>query len=144
MYATHLETFRILRPDAGRDVGSPLEMALELRTGLPVDGLENVRRETGLPLGELLAIAGLSESTVKRRRSSGGRLPTEATDVLYRLLQLFARARTVLGTVDAARAWFLAPSRALGHHRPLDLVSSALGGELLRDELDAIEHGFLA
>jgi putative toxin-antitoxin system antitoxin component (TIGR02293 family) len=138
------DTLQILLPQSAEPGRSALDVALELRLGVPVLGLDAVRETTGLAMRDLLEVVPVSESTLKRRRQRGERLPADVADALFRLLHVFRLAQHVLGSTDKARNWLLTPTRALSHHRPLELLSSALGARIVEDELLALEHGFLA
>lgn len=144
MTATASETFHILLPGEERGTASALEVALELRLGVPAEAIDAVRERTGLNLSEILQVLSVSNSTLKRRRQRSERLPLEVADALFRLLHVFQSAEDVLGTRDQARTWLVTPNRALNHHRPLDLLASTVGTRIVEDELSALDHGFLA
>lgn len=54
---------------------------------------------------------------------------------------ILARARQVFGDQDSAEAWLAAPAVALDNQRPIDLISSAAGAEVVADHLTRMEHG---
>ena len=144
MTVTPSETLLLLRPDHAAGIVSPLDVALELRLGVPAEAIDTLRERTGLSLGDILEVVPVSNSTLKRRRQRAEMLPAEAADALFRLLHTFREAEAVLGSREKARAWIVTPSRALNHHRPLDLLASSVGARIVEDELAALEHGFLA
>jgi putative toxin-antitoxin system antitoxin component (TIGR02293 family) len=51
------------------------------------------------------------------------------------------RGVEVFGEKDVFLTWMSRPSVALGNRKPLDLLSSPLGIDLVLDELGRIEHG---
>ena len=138
------ETLHVLLPEHAPEHGSALDVALELQLGVPAEAVDALRARTGLGLADILAVVSMSNSTLKRRRQRAERLSPEASDALFRLLHIFRAAEAVLGSGDRARRWLITPSRALGHHRPLDLLTGSLGARLVEEELAALEHGFLA
>lgn len=144
MSITQAETLHILLPEQEAASASLLEVALELRLGVPAEAIDTVRELTGLSLANVLEVVPVSNSTLKRRRQRSERLPSEVSDALFRLLHTFREAEDVLGSREKARAWLVTPSRALNHHRPLDLLASSLGSRIVEEELAALDHGFLA
>lgn len=138
------ETLLLLRPAHTPRIVSPLDVALEPRLGVPAEAFDTLRERTGLSLGDILEVVPVSNSTLKRRRKRAEMLSAEAADALFRLLHAFREAEAVLGSREKARAWIITPSRALNHHRPLDLLASSVGARIVEDELAALEHGFLA
>ena len=55
--------------------------------------------------------------------------------------KLHGRAAEVLGSDDEARRWVREPAVALKQQRPIDLVATEEGSQLVLDYLDKIEHG---
>jgi putative toxin-antitoxin system antitoxin component (TIGR02293 family) len=146
MAITYAETFHLLLPNTTEQDTTPsaLEVALQLRQGVPVESVDALRQQTGLRLVDVLDAVSISYSTFKRRRQRSERLSSDASDTLFRMLYVFRTAAEVLGSDEKARTWLVTPSRALDHHRPLDLLRSSLGARVVEDELAALDHGFLA
>jgi putative toxin-antitoxin system antitoxin component (TIGR02293 family) len=63
---------------------------------------------------------------------------------VLRLARVLVRATEVLESQDAARQWIQDPSAALGERKPIDLLATDIGTEIVLNELGKIDHGFFA
>jgi putative toxin-antitoxin system antitoxin component (TIGR02293 family) len=69
-------------------------------------------------------------------RELGGRL--------WKLAEIFSKASAVLGSLRAAETWMQQPALGLEGHRPLDLLATLKGTELVEQLLDRMEYGVYA
>jgi putative toxin-antitoxin system antitoxin component (TIGR02293 family) len=58
--------------------------------------------------------------------------------------QIWAFARSVLGSDAAADAWMKAPNRSLDNEREIDLLQSEGGAREVQDALGRIQHGIFS
>ena len=72
---------------------------------------------------------------------SDSTLSPEESDRVLRLARVAAQAEEVLGGREDAVKWLHRPSRSLGGHKPLELVRTDAGSELVVDVLGRLEHG---
>lgn len=72
--------------------------------------------------------------------SSSAEICGDATNQLVSS-ELMALAIHILGTQDIANAWLHTPALGLSGARPIDLLSSTLGSEQVRDFLLRMQHG---
>ncbi len=79
--------------------------------------------------------------TLAHRKRRGGRLSSEQSDRLARVVRVVTSAEEALGDGAKAARWLRKPNRALRGRRPLDLLASDLGAPLVEQELGRIEHG---
>ena len=85
-------------------------------------------------------LVGVSPGNLHRvyRRSKLGPAQSEA---LLDALQVFFRASTALGGLDAAREWLDTPLPAMGGQRPVDFCDTFIGRRLVQQAIAKIEHG---
>ncbi|WP_149537571.1 type II RES/Xre toxin-antitoxin system antitoxin [Siccirubricoccus phaeus] len=126
-----------------RELDSRLAAHDLLRDGLPGHALEHLVSHVALLAGEgLEAALGISLRTYQRRREEPARrLSPEQSGRIWTFAELLARATTLLGSQQAAEAWFLTPALALEGRRPLDLLSTPAGVEALAEHLTRLEFG---
>ena len=55
-----------------------------------------------------------------------------------------ARAIEVFESREAAKQWLQEASTALGERKPIDLLATDIGTEVVLNELGKIDHGFFA
>ena len=84
------------------------------------------------------------KATLERRRATNRLSPEEGTR-LARLAKVWAAARDVWGSDDAARDFLFRPHPMAEDQRPIDLViQSEFGAELIADILNGLKYGTAA
>jgi len=82
--------------------------------------------------------------TTLHRRGATRRLAPRESEKLVRTARVLARAILAFGDEEAARGWLGDESPALGGKKPVDLLDTSTGAELLVTELGRIEYGVYA
>jgi putative toxin-antitoxin system antitoxin component (TIGR02293 family) len=101
--------------------------------------------EIDLPIERTLEALGLAPSTLRRFRARPKEpLPELARERLARLARVTARAEEVLEDRGKAHRWLQEPIRALGMRRPIELLATEAGTELVLQTLGQLEHGLYA
>lgn len=88
---------------------------------------------------EIYEIVGLSSKTVSRRQEQA--LPLAASDATIDLIGISSLAETVFGSQSDAEAWLCTPAIALDGKKPIDLIATRAGAELVKDQLIRLEYG---
>ncbi len=91
---------------------------------------------------EVYAVVGISDKTATRRKDQT--LPREASDATLALIEITSTAERLLGSHRAAEDWLLAPALALDGRKPIDLIATRSGAELVKSHLTRIEYGVYA
>jgi putative toxin-antitoxin system antitoxin component (TIGR02293 family) len=115
------------------------DLLLLSRDGLPFESFLSVSQSAQLGEEETRGAIGMPKRTLERRKVAK-RLDASEAERLVSLARVIAQAREVFSDEDKARTWLLSRSRALGA-RPIELVGSAIGNEVVLSELARIEHG---
>lgn len=88
---------------------------------------------------------GVSTRTLRRRREAPeAALSPEQGGRALRFAELLARATVVFGDQQAAERWFDTPATGLEQHKPIDLVATQVGAQLVDEFLGRLEHGVYA
>lgn len=119
-----------------------LALVREVEQGYPFARLLALKERLGLDQAGVLGVLGMSESTFHRRRKEGRLTPEESGNV-YALERVFERAAAVMGGEAEARRFLATPSPFLGGGRPLELLSTVPGRELLATYLGQVDEGVL-
>jgi putative toxin-antitoxin system antitoxin component (TIGR02293 family) len=89
----------------------------------------------------VLSTLGVSERTLQRADASGKTLDSNVSDRALRLSAVTDQAIAVLGNQDAAEHWLLAPALGLSQRRPIDLLQSTEGTNLVKTLLTRMDYG---
>ena len=111
--------------------------------GLSVSAAKRLMASFSL-IGEdqLYKVLGITSRTLQRRAASAHKsLDSNASDRALRLMTVTERAIQVFGTQAAAEAWLVAPAMGLDQRKPIDLLRSTEGTEMVKTFLGRIEYG---
>lgn len=112
-----------------------------IHQGMPVQAVEVLKDGMAIPDGQLAELLGISQKTLSRVRTAGGRLGPVASDRLFRAARIIALAIDVLEAQEAALHWLKRPQVGLGGRPPLALLTTDAGSDQVEKLLLRIEHG---
>ena len=128
----------------GRSVDSPLDAHAMLLDGLPGQALAHfIQNLAVLQMTPALERAmGMSLRTFQRRRDAPAMpLNAEQSGRTWTFATVLAKAIAVFGSQEAAERWLERPATGLDRQRPLDLLATPAGVELVEDFLQRLEYG---
>lgn len=118
----------------------PSELIDAVKAGLPVHTFQAVANALQVPEGALARLAGISATTLTRRKRAGALQPDEGERVL-RFARLLDRATGVFGEAQDAADWLKSPNPALGHVPPLEYADTEIGAREVEHLIGRIEYG---
>jgi putative toxin-antitoxin system antitoxin component (TIGR02293 family) len=115
--------------------------------GLPASALDHL-------VGRLIIIdktdslekaVGMSLRTYQRRKDAPAKpLSQEQSGRAWKFAEILTKATAVFGSQAEAERWLESPAIGLDQRRPLDLLSTPAGVELVEDHLARLEYGVYA
>ena len=127
-----------------KNVRSPLDAHDLLMVGLPGYSLLALteRFSQSAWTSSFEKAIGVSQRTFQRRKGALGKvLSPEQSSRAWKFAEIFAKAIEVMGSEDRARAWLTEPAMALDRRKPIDLMATPAGAELVEDLLVQLEYG---
>lgn len=118
----------------------PTDLIEAVKAGLPIRTFRTLAEALGVSDAELARLAGISGTTLTRRKRAGSLAPEESERVL-RLARLLHRAAEVFGAADTAADWLKAPNRALGDIAPVAYAETEIGAREVENLLGRLEYG---
>lgn len=88
----------------------------------------------------LADLAGISGTTLTRRKRAGQFTPSESERVL-RIATLLERSTQVFGEVRSAAEWLKTPNLSLGNVAPLSYADTEIGAREVENLLGRIDYG---
>ena len=130
----------------GAEVKRELDFDKEIKRGFRPQVFVSFKTNTQLSNFVLSRVLGVSVRTIDRFASVKGkaRIKPAVSDRLYRTAKVVALAEDVLEDRGQALAWLSSKQRSLGDRMPFDLVETEAGTREVEEELQRIEHGFVA
>jgi putative toxin-antitoxin system antitoxin component (TIGR02293 family) len=131
---------RVLR----RRLDSALDTHDLLTAGLPAPALRYLVTHLRIiqSAGSLEKAIGMSLRTYQRHRDGDTRpLSAEQSGRTWKFAEILAQATAIFGSQEEAEQWLERPAMSLGRRRPIDLLASPAGVELVQDHLTRLEYG---
>src|ERR1700743_2014701 len=126
---------------------NPLEAHEMLLNGLPSRALSHlVQNLMFLRWDDSFARAiGMSHRTYQRHAALSPKpLSPEQSGRTWKLAEILAKATSIFGSKEEAEQWLERPAIGLNQHKPIDLLATPAGVELVEDFLVRLEHGVYA
>jgi putative toxin-antitoxin system antitoxin component (TIGR02293 family) len=127
-----------------RQLCDPLEVHEMLSRGLPREALTQLISNVAVLHDHALlkAAIGVSLRTSQRMKAASGKpLSPEQSGRVWKFAEILAKATEVLGSQDEAEHWLERPAMALDQRRPIDLLATPTGANLVADLLVRLEYG---
>ena len=123
-----------------RSVTSDFDLQSLIQDRLPVAAVDVVL-EGGILEPEELYELVIPRRTLSKRRSTTGRITTEESDRLVRVVRIVTLARDTFQEPENSATWLRRPNRSLGGVRPIDLLKTETGARLVEAVLGRIGYG---
>ena len=128
-------------------VSSPLEAHEMILQGIPSQALEKLVKHLVVidPADAFEKAFGMSERTYQRYKSDHSRtLSTEQSSRTWNFARILTKAASVLGSQTEAEKWMIEPAMGLDNRRPIDLLATAAGTDLVQEFLERLDYGVYA
>ena len=114
-----------------------------ISAGLPGEALTYLEEQlTVLDAAAFEKAIGMSLRTLQRRRADPRQpLSVEQSGRVWKFAEILVKASEVMGSQRNAEEWLNEPAIGLNGHRPLDLLTTSAGAELVETFLGQIEYG---
>ncbi|NKK63400.1 type II RES/Xre toxin-antitoxin system antitoxin [Rhizobium leguminosarum] len=130
-----------------RSLTSALDAHELLLHGLPATALDHLVG-TLVVLGKnesLEKAVGMSLRTWQRRKDTPSKpLSQEQSGRAWKFAEILTKATDIFGSQAEAEQWLERPAVGLEQRRPIDLLGTPAGVELVEDHLDRMEYGVYA
>ncbi len=126
-----------------RTIHSDMDIAKQIRKGLPFKIVEDICLELNISQQELSQSIGINVRTLARRKKEN-KLQADEGDKLYRLVRIYTLAVEVLENKQMALRWLNTPKTTLGGEIPLLWLDTDAGAREIEQLLGRIEHGIFS
>jgi putative toxin-antitoxin system antitoxin component (TIGR02293 family) len=104
-----------------------------------VDGFTQVEPD------DFVKVIGISSRTLRRQSELPAKLmPPDVASKTWQFAETLVKAAEVFGSKDEAERWMTKPAMGLDGQRPIDLLQTVQGAELVTDFLGRLEYGVYA
>ncbi len=126
-----------------RKPASRTEIHSTLVAGVPYGALLHlVDSAKGLDEDDIARVLGISTRTLRRQVETPERpMPVDLASKAWLLAETLAKAAEVFGGKDEAEDWMSSRALGLDNERPIDLLQTVQGAEVVGDFLGRLEYG---
>ena len=129
-------------------VRTPLDAHHVILKGFPNKALVNlVGKVPVMRQADVMEKAvGISLRTFQRRKKESATKPLnqEQSGRTWKFAEILAKASHILGSQEAAEHWLSQPATGLNQQRPIDLLATTAGVEIVEQCLDRVDAGVYA
>jgi putative toxin-antitoxin system antitoxin component (TIGR02293 family) len=110
-----------------------------VRAGIETKYLKEIQEYTSLSDNEIGEVLPISQRQLVRY-ASDHRLNKEITSHLLQIIELYQKGYKLFGKVKF-NLWLRTQNKVLGNIRPLEMMDTSIGIEMIEDVIGRIEHG---
>ncbi len=109
------------------------------RKGIQTKYIEQIQKLTSLTDKELSSILPISQRQLFRYPANHY-LNKEITSHLIQLVELFEKGFNLFGE-EKFKIWIRTSNKVLNNNKPIDIMDTSIGIEMIEDVIGRIEHG---
>lgn len=122
---------------------SPVARLSVIKNGLSSNSINDLLTISGSTRMDLARILDLTEPTLRKHISINKELSTSLSEHILFLIELFNKGADTFGSLEQFKNWL--PYHNIGiNAKPIDLLDSITGINIVMNELHRIDHGILA
>ena len=126
--------------EEAKEVKNLVELNDVIREGLKVRAVEPLLHYLGAGNEVFATITGYSPRTVSRWKDNSY-IGTLGSKALVEIDNVVARGIEVMGNEKAFKDWLDQPNSALGDAKPIDLLATPYGTDIVREAIDGMAYG---
>ncbi len=142
-YSTDQELTSIILEPAGSYFFQPNDLISITRHGIFKRNLSLLAEKLSFTMNEISRVLHVSERTLQRYKDED-RLSSDISERTLMLTNLYERGVEVFENADNFTDWLRTPLPAFNNQKPIQLLDTSFGFQLILDELGRIEHGVFA
>lgn len=125
------------------DLSDSFAIVSTAHLGIGIHYFDQLLEATGIQKGILASLVGVDPRTIDNYRKHQKKFDILEGEQLLKLGRLFLFGEEVFESMDEFRKWLETASAGLGNIKPLSLLNTSTGVDLVQDELQRIEEGYV-
>lgn len=115
-----------------------------ITSGLSYSLFESMQNKTSFTKDEWAGFLDVSVKTLDRYKEANKRFKALQSEKIISMIEVVDRGIDVLGDMGTFKRWLYSSIPALSNTKPIELLNTSYGKDLVLDELSKIEHGIFA
>lgn len=115
-----------------------------IKSGLSYSLFEKMKNNTPFSKDEWAQFLDVSVKTLERYKHDNKNFKAFQSEKIIGMIELIERGIEVFGDMEMFKRWLYTPIPALSDSKPMELLNSSYGKQVILDEIGRIEHGIFA
>ncbi len=124
----------------GHEIHSEMDLFELGQTGIPKKAVVSLSQNINMSLRSLSKVLHVAERTLQRKKDLD-LLNENISEHVLQIAEVYSQGKEVFGDMESFQAWGNTDNLALGNKKPVELLASRYGAQMVLDELGRIEHG---
>lgn len=121
-----------------------LEMIDLINKGVSSSLFKDLQNNSLLDDADWANILDVSSKSIHRYKQSSHHFKPIHSDKIMQIAEVFSIGLDTFGTTEQFKLWLNTPNYALGETKPMELIKTSYGKELVVGELQRINYGILS
>ena len=121
-------------------VNNDMDLIQLTRSGLPKKSLDTLSTKLGISMERLSQLLNISIRTLQRK-SPTDKLSVHVSEHMLSIAEVVMRGTEVLGSERSFETWLHSTLTSLDDRKPIDIMDTSIGTQLILNILGRIEHG---
>lgn len=121
-------------------IQSKLELIELVRRGISKKTILKLTDLLGISLKDFAELLPVTERTIQRY-SENRRFKREVSEHVILIAEVLIKGMEVFENKEGMNKWMKTPNRSISEMRPIDLLDTSFGIQLIMDVLGRLEHG---
>ncbi len=125
-------------------IGVTIQTEMDLyelgKKGIPKKSLIALAQNIHMSTRAITNILHITERTLQRKKDLD-LINESISEHIIQIAEVYSQGNDVFDTIEDFQVWINASNTALGNKKPIELLSSRYGAQLVLDELGRIEYG---
>lgn len=123
-----------------KNIQSRMDLIELSNKGVTKDALIHLAKYFACSVNQIAQLLPVTERTIQRY-TPGKPFNRIVSEHILQIAEVAARGSEVFEDRDKFLAWMKQPSKALNNNKPMSLLNSRFGNDMVIDELGRMEHG---
>ena len=123
-----------------REIDSEMDLYEIAVRGIPKKAVVDFAKNIDISMKAMVAMLNTTERTLQRRKDFD-LLDKDLSEHVLQLAEIYSRGEQVLENIENVKVWLETPNIAFNGKKPIDLISSRYGIQMIMEQLGRIEHG---
>jgi putative toxin-antitoxin system antitoxin component (TIGR02293 family) len=143
MYGSAIEELLGGTEIIGHEIRNEMDLYEISKKGLPKKALVHLIHNLGFTVKFMASLINITERTIQRKNDIE-LLDKVTSEQVLQIADIYSKGTHIFESSENFSTWITIENKALNNKKPIELLSSRYGAQMVLDELGKIEYGIIA